>query len=65
MEYKEITEPGFRKKNITTKVQDQETVEEVCSCLTKNILQAAENTIPKTTLRTKERSPLACWNENF
>ena len=55
MEYKEITEPGFRKKNITTKVQDQETVEEVCSCLTKNILQAAENTIPN--VQTQNSTP--------
>ena len=57
--------PHHPKSTIPEKKQNQESIEEAYGCLTKNILQAAENTIPKTTLRTKERSPLACWNENF
>ena len=45
------------------KVQDQNTIQEVHSCLIKTILQAAEKTIPKTSSEVKRRPPVAWWNE--
>ena len=47
------------KSIITTKVQDHESIEEAYSCLTKSILQAAKNTITKTSLGIKKRPPVA------
>ena len=45
---------------IATKARDQESVDVVSSCLTRNILQAAEKkSIPKTYTGTKKRSPVA------
>ena len=35
---------------INTKEQDHESIKEAYSCLTKDIIQATENTIPRTTL---------------
>ena len=50
----------FQKKSkITTKVQNQNTIEEAHSCLVKTILQATEKTIPKTSSETKRRPTLA------
>ena len=43
-----------KESNITTKVQDQNAIETAYSNLVKTILQAAEKTIPKTFLETKE-----------
>ena len=51
------------KSIITTKVQDEESIEEAYSCLTRNILEAAENTIPKTFLRMKKIPPVSWWNK--
>ena len=48
---------------ITTKVQNQNTIQEAQSCLVKTILQAAEKTIPKTSSETKRRPTVPWWNE--
>ena len=54
----------FQKESkITTKVQNQTTIEEAQSCLVKTILQAAEKTIPKTFSETKRTPTVAWWNE--
>ena len=62
--FKRANQTQFQKKSIIiTKIHDQESIEKAYSCLTRNILQAAENTILKTTLGIKKRSPVAWWNE--
>ena len=54
----------FQKEStITIKVQKQDTIEEVHSCLLKIILQAVEKTIPKTSSHTKRRSAVAWRNK--
>ena len=54
----------FQKESkVTTKMQDQNTIEEAHSCLVKTILQAAEKTIPKNSPGTKKRPPEAWWNK--
>ena len=45
-----------KERTITTKLQNQNTIEESHSCLVKTILQAVERTIPKTSSETKRRS---------
>ena len=52
-----------KERTITTKVQDQNTIEEAYKCLNKNILQAAEKTIPKTSSETKRIPYVAWWNK--
>ena len=44
-------------------MQDQESIEETYSCQARNILQVAENTIPKTSTGAKRRSPVTQCNE--
>ena len=54
----------FQKKSaITTKVENQNTIEEAHICLVKNILQAVEKIIPKSSSETKRRPTVAWWNE--
>ena len=54
----------FQKEStITTKVQNQNTIEEAHRCLVKTMLQAAEKTIPKTSSETKRRPTVVWWNE--
>ena len=48
---------------ITTKVQNQNRIVEAHSCQVKTTQQAAEKTIPKTSLDTKRRPTVAWWNE--
>ena len=52
-----------RESTITTKVRDQNTIEEAYSWLNKCILQVVEKTIPKTSSEVKRRPPVACWKE--
>ena len=52
-----------KKRKITTKVQDQNTIVEAHSCLVKTILEAAEKTIHKTSPQMKKRPTVAWWNE--
>ena len=54
----------FQKEStITTKVQDQNTIDETHSCLVKIVLQATEKNIPKTPPETKKRPTVAWWNK--
>ena len=55
----------FQKEvKITTKVRDQDTVEETYGRLVESIIGAAEKSIPKTSIETKRRPPVAWWNED-
>ena len=54
----------FQKEStITTKVQDQNTIEKTYRCLIKTILHGAEKIIPKTSLEVKKRPSVAWFNE--
>ena len=56
-----LTSFEFQKKIIlTTKLQYQESIEEAYNCLTRNMLQTVENTIPKTCTGMKKR-PTVIW----
>ena len=46
-------------------MQNQNTIEETHSCLVKNILQAAEKIIPKTSPETKKRLLVAWWKKEY
>ena len=64
MQHKESKMDTISKKSIiTNKIQNHELIKVAYSYQTRNIIQAPENNIPKTTLGKKKRPPVARWNE--
>ena len=56
---------SFQKEaKITTKVRDQDIVEESYGCLVETIIGVAEKSIPKTSSETKGRPPVAWWKKS-